>query len=680
MESINEYMPLSQDWNNERLQILKQQFPDWFTNEGDLNIEEVKKAVNPATVYETEKYEFRWFGKSQAKRNAFTPSNATLVFDEQRSVNPNDSENLIIEGENLEVLKLLSGSYREKIKCIYIDPPYNKDKDFVYSDIFTQDKKSYWEDTEIIENGIKINTNSENDGRFHSNWLNMMYSRLLISRQLLKNDGVIFISLDNNEIHHLRKLCDEVFGEENFIECITWNKRIPKNDKGIGNIHEYILVYVKDVSIKHEFTMRKEGIEDIEKLRLKLKKSKTPIPEAEIELKKLFKKKDYDRGITLYNSFSFDYRIWGKINMSWPNADTFGPNYEVKHPKTNKPVKVPDRGWRWKIETFEDAACLKDGKYTNIIELHDGSFLCGRIWFSKDENTQPSSVTYLDEVESFLLRSIISTKSDGGIELEKIFDGKSYFSYPKPSSLIQMLLNSIETSDNDIFLDFFAGSGTTGQSVIQINQESGTNKKFILIQMPEALNEKSVAAKDKFTKISDITIERNKRIIDEIIKKKLTSNPDLFIENSDNDNPKSGLGFKVFKLQKSNFPRVDFAPDPLLDDDANLELLKKYIADKESQLVNAFNKDELVTEILLKNNYKLNYTTVIQEQFTKNEIYLATDGEKETFICLDVFIAPETVDYFKSNTEQKFICLERALDTTKKYNLKHYLGDKFNAF
>jgi adenine-specific DNA-methyltransferase len=466
METVNDYMPLSNDWNNERLQTLKQMFPDWFTSEGSLNIDEVKKAVNPDSVNETERYEFRWFGKSQAKRKAFTPSNATLVFDEERSVNPETSENLIIEGENLEVLKLLSGSYREKIKCIYIDPPYNKDKDFVYSDTFSQDKKSYWEESEYSENGVIIDTNSETDGRFHSNWLNMMYSRLLIARQLLRNDGEIFISLDNNEIHHLRKLCDEVFGEENFIECITWNKRVPKNDKGIGNIHEYILVYVKDVSLKHEFTMRKGGLDDVINLLAKLKKNKVSIPEAEKEIKKLYKKNDYDRGITLYNSLDDNYRLWGKINMSWPNADTFGPRYDVLHPKTGKIVKVPDRGWRWKRETFDEASNFKDGKYQSVVELHDGSFLCGKIWFSKDENTQPSSITYFDEVESFLLRSIISTKSDGGIELEKIFDGKSFFSYPKPSSLIQLLLSSFKSDSDDIFLDFFGGSGTTDRKSV----------------------------------------------------------------------------------------------------------------------------------------------------------------------------------------------------------------------
>ena len=679
MESINDFMPQSNDWNNERVQTLKQLFPDWFTNEGSLNIDEIKKAVNPELVNETERYEFRWFGKSQAKRNAFTPSNATLVFDEDRSVNPNNTENLIIEGENLEVLKLLSGSYREKIKCIYIDPPYNKDKDFVYSDIFSQDKKSYWEDSQYVENGVIIDTNSETDGRFHSNWLNMMYSRLLLSRQLLKNDGVIFISLDNSEIHHLRKLCDEVFGEENFIECITWNKRVPKNDKGIGNIHEYILIYVKDASIKHEFTMRKGGLDDVTNLVSKLKKQKVAIPEAESQIKKLYKKNDFDRGITLYNSLDENYRLWGKINMSWPNADTFGPRYDVIHPKTGMVVKVPDRGWRWKKDTFDEASKFKDGKYQNIVELHDGSYMCGKIWFSKDENTQPSSITYFDEVENFLLRSIISMKSDGGIELEKIFDGKSYFSYPKPSALIQLLLGSIKSDTNDIFLDYFGGSGTTGHAIFKLNSEESSTRKFILIQMPEATAEKSEAFKAGYKKISDITIERNKRVIENIIKEKESKQPDLFTGDKKEDALK-GVGFKVFKLQKSNFPRVDFAPDAKKTEAENIELLKTYIANKELQLVNAFNKPELLTEILLKNGFNLNYKLGLQTQFASNEVQLASDGEKETLICLDVVINADTVDYFKTNSDKKFICLERALDTTKKYNLKHYLGDKFNAF
>ena len=193
MENIKDLMPLSNDWNKERLTQLKNLFPDLFTNEGNLNIEELKKIVDPASVSETERFEFRWFGKSAAKRNAYTPSNATLVYDEARSLNPNlqysrnNAENFIIEGENLEVLKLLSTSYREQVKCIYIDPPYNTGKDFVYSDNFTEDKKPYWEQTGVTENGLKVDTNTETEGRFHSNWLNMMYSRLLVARTLLKS-------------------------------------------------------------------------------------------------------------------------------------------------------------------------------------------------------------------------------------------------------------------------------------------------------------------------------------------------------------------------------------------------------------------------------------------------------------------------------------------------------------
>ena len=250
MENIKDYMPESPDFNQERLKTLKQMFPDLFTSENKLNINELKKIIEPESITETERYEFRWFGKSNAKRNAFTPSNATLVYDQERSINPTESENLIIEGENLEVLKLLSASYREKIKCIYIDPPYNTGKDFVYSDNFTQDKKAYWEDAGIVEDGLKIDTNTETDGRYHSNWLNMMYSRLLVARQLLKEDGVIFISIDDNETHHLRKLCDDVFGENNFVANIIWEKKFaPQNDaKWFSQNHDFIVCISKNKS------------------------------------------------------------------------------------------------------------------------------------------------------------------------------------------------------------------------------------------------------------------------------------------------------------------------------------------------------------------------------------------------------------------------------------------------
>ena len=217
MDSIKDKMPLSPDHNAERLAKLKEMLPDIFTNEGKLNINELKKVINAESISETERFEFRWFGKSKAKREAFTPTDATLVFDEDRSVNSEASDNIIIEGENLAVLKLLSSCYRGYYDCIFIDPPYNKDKDFVYSDKWNQDVEEYWKNSEYVENGLKIDSNLESDGRFHSNWLNLVYSRLLISRQLLSKSGAIFITIDDNEVYHLRKICNEVFGENNFL-------------------------------------------------------------------------------------------------------------------------------------------------------------------------------------------------------------------------------------------------------------------------------------------------------------------------------------------------------------------------------------------------------------------------------------------------------------------------------
>jgi adenine-specific DNA-methyltransferase len=236
-------------------------------------------------------------------------------------------------------------------------------------------------------------------------------------------------------------------------------------------------------------------------------------------------------------------------------------------------------------------------------------------------------------------------------------------------------------------MDFFTGSGTMGQAITELNQEDASTgsaqvgkRKYILAQLPEQTDEKSEAYKAGYKKISDITIERNKRVVEKIIKAKKEATPDLFTEEETEQEQLKGLGFKVFKLQKSNFPRVAFAPDQEKTAAENIELLKKYIKDKEAQLVNAFNRDELVTEILIKNGFKLNYTLTKQAEFKKNEMLLATDGNKETLICLDVVIADETVAYFKTNTGQKLIVLERALDTTKKWNLKDAMGDKFNAF
>ena len=619
------------DWNKERLEKLKQLMPDIFTNEGQLNLNELKKVVDPKLVNETERYEFRWFGKSNAKREAFTPTDATLVYDETRSVNPEQSENLIIEGENLAVLKLLSNSYREQVKCIYIDPPYNTGKDFVYSDNFNQDRKEYWEDAEITEYGFKVDSNAETDGRFHSNWLNMMYSRLLIARQLLKEDGVIFISIDDNEVHHLRKLCDEVFGEENFVANIVWKhtKQSKNDEKHFSRQFNYNVVYAKSIEVLEDFTFERTE-----------------------EDNKNYSNPDNDpKGL-------------------WRSGDVRSPNYrktlcfDIKAPDGSL-IKAPEYGWRWSESSIQEK--ISSGE---IIFKPDNSGIIRKIYLEDQNGRTPENLWDGNKFGTTRLATSV---------IKDLFDDKAVFDTPKPKELIRRILE-ISTSENDLVLDFFAGSGSTGHAVSELNTEEGGNRKYILVQLPELTDEKSEAYKAGYKKISDITIERNKRVVEKIIKEKKEAQPDLFKKEESEQEQIKGLGFKVFKLKKSSFPRVEYVPNPELSDEENIELLKKYIQDKEAQMVTAFNKEELITEILIKNGFKLNYTLSKQEAFTKDEVFLATDGEKETLICLDAPISEELVEHFKTHTEQKLIVLERALDTTKKWNLKHAMGDNFKAF
>ncbi|WP_203296433.1 site-specific DNA-methyltransferase [Luteirhabdus pelagi] len=587
-----------------KLQQLKELLPEAFS-EGKIDWEKLQLTLGRDIDLRNERYVLNWAGKSDAFRALQTPATQTLIPLKEESINFDETENIFIEGENLEVLKVLQRSYFNKVKMIYIDPPYNTGNDsFIYPDKFSETKEDYQkrvgdkdEDGYMTKEGL-YHKNSKENGQYHSNWLNMMYPRLFLAKNLLKDDGVIFVSIDDHEVHNLKLLMNEIFGEENFIECITWNKRVPKNDKGIGNIHEYIFIYAKNSNLKHEFKMPKEGLDEINELRKKLKRKGVSISEAEKQIRKLYEKKGYDRGITLYNNLDKDYRLWGKINMSWPNSNTFGPTYEVLHPLTKKPVNIPDRGWRWKKDTFEEALDVD-----NIEILPNGSVLCGRIWFDKDENTQPSSVLYLDVVDSLLLRSILSLKSDGGIEVEKLFDGKSYFSYPKPTSIIKMLVNSISpVEDGEIILDFFAGSATSAHSVLKSNSENNYNRKFICVQLAEKTDKNSAAAKAGYKNLSDVAKERIK----------------LSSQNIKEENPdyKGDLGFKVLKLSDSNFKQwrqLDVKDEKALE--KQLDMFVDPVS--ENAVI-----ENMVYELLLKSgkdlNSKINH---------KDSLYIINDNE-----------------------------------------------------
>jgi adenine-specific DNA-methyltransferase len=628
----------------ELAQLLKSQFPQIFA-EGKVNPDKLKQALGEELDTNNERYGLSWAGKAECFRHIQEMTTATLKPLRSESVDFDKTENIFIEGDNLEVLKVLQRSYYGKIKMIYIDPPYNTGNDsFIYPDRFKEEKDDY-----ELRAGIKDaeglltkdgfwRKNSKDAGHFHSNWLSMMYPRLFLAKNLLRDDGVIFVSIDDNEVHNLRMIMDEVFGEENYIECITWNKRIPKNDKGIGNIHEYVLLYAKNATLNHKFVMPKSGLDEINTLLSKLKRSSIPIPEAEIAIRKLYEKKGYDRGITLYNSLNDDYKLWGKINVSWPNANTFGPRYDILHPITKKPTKVPDRGWRWKEGTFDE---LLD--YKNIINLRDGTYICGQIWFDKDENTQPSLVKYLDDVDTLLLRSVISLKSDGGIEVEELFGGKSYYSYPKPTSIIQTFIESFKVSNVDIVLDFFAGSCTTAHAVMALNAEDRGNRKFICVQLAEPCEEESEAFKAGFKTIADIGKERIRRAakkIKEENKGKL-----------DFDKAKLDLGFKVLKLEQSNFKQWR---ENVKTGEELKEQMKMFV----DNTTKGAASDDMLFEIILKNSrFDLN-VKVSKESFDGVDYYRLADGVE--IVCLAQKITKKLIDKVLSQKSEKFTCLDIA--------------------
>lgn len=540
-----------------------------------INFDLLRQMLSDEVVDGDEAYEFTWVGKKAAIVEANRPIRKTLRPCPEESKDWDTTENLYIEGDNLEVLKLLQESYLGQVKMIYIDPPYNTGSDFIYRDDFGESVEEYSEDIgQFDEEDNRLFRNTDRNGRFHSDWCSMMYSRLVLARNMLTDDGVIFISVDDNEVDNLRKICDEVMGESCFVDCIIWNKRVPKNDnKGIGNIHEYILVYVKSSQSAHQFLVVKDGINDVFEFISTLKKRRVPIPEAEKELKQFYAKRGYDRGITLYCNLDNNYEPWGKINMSWPNADTFGSRYDVLHPKTGLPAKVPDRGWRWNKATFSSQV-----DYEHVVERYDGSFICGNLWFAKDENTQPSSIRYLRDVSRMLLRSIVSLKSDGGIEVEKIFDGKSFFPYPKPTSLLHLLIDSIIEKDG-IYMDFFSGSATTAHAVMQLNAEDGSHRKFIMVQLDEPCEEKSEAYKAGYKNICEIGKERIRRAGEKIVEERAhllntakagaLQRGEVYAEFTTSSKAleaqaeirkKLDIGFRVFKLADSNMKDVYYTP------------------------------------------------------------------------------------------------------------------------
>jgi len=650
-ESLNDHLPLSPDHNAERLAALKKLLPDLFSNDGKLNVDELKKVIDPALVSETERYDFRWYGKTKSKREAFTPSRAALVYDKDRSINPEKAGgNMIIEGENLEVLKLLTSAYRERIKCIYIDPPYNLGEDRIYSDDYSEEQKPYWEQTGVTETGVRVDTNVSSDGRFHSKWLTMMHSRLLISRYLLMPGGVILVSIDNIEAQNLKRLLDDTFGEENFIGVLVWDSATDNNPTRIATEHEYIYCYAR--SIEHVEPIWKNQtdagkmllLDEYQRIR------KNPLLSSE-DIQKdvrafIRTHKEALAGVSHYDRVDERGIYTGSRKVHNPKPG--GYKYDV--PFNGDPSRTctpPVNGYRYPPDEMKKLLAEE------------------RILFGDDENQIIQIKEYLSDYQAKLASVIKDIDSrTGSNELTKIFGVQKVFRNPKPSILLKEVLDFV-VKPGDTILDFFAGSGSTAHAVWLLNQQypDTSPRKIILTQLPETLDAGEPGYKLGFRKISDITIERCKRVI-----AGFNGQPGL-----------PEVGFKVYTLAKSAFPRVEFAPDPAKSEAENIALLKQYIRDKESTFHLQFERDKVMDEVLLKNGFMLDYSLTPQPQFTKNQVHLAKDAAKEALVCLDQKLEPETVDWFKTHKDQFFICLELALDTTKKWNLKHNLGEKLKA-
>lgn len=644
MSELDKKLMQTPDLNMERLEKLKSLYPDLFTVEGKLNPDELKRIIDPDMVKETERFEFKWFGKSAAKRMAFTPSRAALLYDEARSVNPENADgNMIIEGENLETMKCLLAAYREKIKCIYIDPPYNTGNDFIYNDNYYQDKKSYWIENGIDENGIKLDSNLESAGRFHSNWMSFILPRLLLSRQLLMENGLIFVSIDDNELYNLKKILDEVYGQENYLGTIVWKKRYQgAKEKYLVVLQEYVLVYTKNIQ----------------------------------ELDSIYIPSDPEYINNYYTNEDELSKIRGPYRTQPLEAGkSMGDRENLRYPiiAPDGTKIYPKRQWVWSEKRVHDAI---EKKEIGLEKNTKGEWTVFIKQYLKDEKGETR------ETKAFSIIDNIFTQH-GTKEIESILGNGNIFPFPKPSTFLMKLLQlSNGISEVPIFLDFFAGSGSVAQAIMQLNQQDNSNRKFILVQIPESISQDTDAYKAGYKKISDITIERNKRVIQRLEKQekdkrdKRDKNPDWFLEEQKPFN----TGFKVYKLAKSNFPRVDFAPDPAKTEEENLALLNKYIDEKEAAFNLLFNENDIFDEVLLKNGFMLNYSKVKITGFSKNNVFQIKDDFKECFICMDMNIVQETLKELEQFKDKIFICLERSLDTTMKWNLKHLLGEKLIAF
>lgn len=546
MNKLSPEMPELQSMNitADNITKLKSLFPEAF-NEDSVDFEVLKQLLGENVDDKEERYGLNWHGKRQARQLALTPSRGTLRPCKDESVDWHNTKNLMIEGDNLEVLKLLQKSYAGKVKLIYIDPPYNTGKDFVYPDNFQDNMKNYLEITGQTEDGARLSTNTETSGRYHTDWLNMMYPRIKLARNLLKEDGFIFLSIDDNEVNNLKLMCDDIFGQENFVANVIWQKKYSTkaDSKNFSESHDYILCYKKS---------------DQSKI-LGLPRSK--------QQESTYKNLDNDpRGVwasdNLLRTEVRDYAVFGITSPSG-----------MEH--------YPPAGSSWRFNKDKIEELISDN----------------RIWFGEDGNNKPRLKRFRSEVRDTIPPQTlwgfehVGHTDEGTKQLAELFDStRSPFPNPKPVRLLQRIIQ-IATKENDIIMDFFAGSGTTGQAVYELNETDKQDRKFILVQLPETLsksNKEDLSAiyfceeLDKPLYLSELTKERLRRAGNKV----KAINPDW---NGD-------TGFRVFKLDTSNIRPWEATAETLS------EQLDAYV----SPILEGRSEEDLLTELMLKRGIDLN--------------------------------------------------------------------------
>jgi adenine-specific DNA-methyltransferase len=600
----------------DRLRILKQALPEAFTD-GKINFETLKELLGEAVADEEQDEHFglSWTGKREARKLAGMPSKGTLVPVKGKGLLEDTTENIFIEGDNLEVLKLLHKSYYGKIKMIYIDPPYNTGNDFIYKDDYKMPLESYLQRSgQMNEMDEMLTSNPKSSGRFHSDWLNMIYPRLRIAVDLLSEDGVIFVSIDDNEVHNLRQMMNEIFGEENFVSTVVWEKRYsPQNAvKWFSESHDFVIVYAKNKLNWYPNLLERSD-----------------------EMNARYRNLDNDpRG------------VWKPADSTAQGGHGTKSQFYVLTAPNGKQHTLPNgRCWLYTEPVFQQMVADN------------------RIWFGTDGNNVPAVKRFLSEVKQGTACQTIWKYGDVGHnqeakkEVNDLFPEASVFDTPKPVRLLKRILH-LATVHDSLIVDFFSGSGTTAQAVMELNAEDGGNRKFICVQIDEKISEDSETYKAGFRTISEITAERIRRA-----SKKIEAKIDAGLPLEQ----KPDLGFKFYRLERSNFKAWSDYQGTSLD-----ELRGLLQAQVSTAFIPDATKEGILTEILLLEGFPLDSSISQDESFERNTVWRVSSefSEHRLFVTLDDEIWEETI----TNAEELepndiFICLDKALSDESKIRL-----------